>query len=69
MSGAVVAIMSVSPGDPLVLLRRELNTRLLAAETALRLAGDIPEEQSTVTLDTLSIASCPDRLPFLRPLR
>ncbi len=49
-----------------MLLKRELNTRLLAAETALRLAGYILKEQSALTLDTLSIAGISRPLALLK---
>lgn len=55
------------PGDPLMLLRRELDTRLLAVEQALRrLAGSAPLEPPPVSLDTLGIAGMTRPLMLLK---
>jgi hypothetical protein len=47
----------LSPGDPLKLLRRELDTRLFAVEQSLRrMAGNVVMELPTASLDSLAIA-------------
>ncbi len=57
----------LNPGDPLMLLRRELDTRLLAVEQALRrLAGNIPVEPPPVSLETLGIAGMSRPLALLK---
>ncbi len=55
------------PGDPLMLLRRELDTRLLAVEQALRrLAGSVPVEPPPTSLNTLGIAGMSRPLALLK---
>jgi multidrug resistance protein MdtO len=57
----------LSPGDPLMLLRRELDTRLLAVEQALRrLAGDIAMDPPAVSLNSLAIAGMSRPLALLK---
>ena len=57
----------LSPGDPLMLLRRELDTRLLAVEQALRrLAGSVAVEPPPVSLNTLGIAGMSRPLALLK---
>ena len=57
----------LNPGDPLMLLRRELDTRLLAVEQALRrLAGNVPVEPPPVSLKTLGIAGMSRPLALLK---
>ncbi len=57
----------LNPGDPLMLLRRELDTRLLGVEQALRrLAGSVPLEPPPVSLKTLGIAGMSRPLALLK---
>jgi multidrug resistance protein MdtO len=57
----------LSPEDPLILLRRELDTRLLAVEQALRrLAGDVAMEPPAASLDSLAIAGMSRPLALLK---
>ncbi len=57
----------LSPGDPLMLLRRELDTRLLAVEQALRrLAGYVATEPPAASLNTLAIAGMSRPLALLK---
>ena len=57
----------LSPGDPLMLLRRELDTRLLAVEHGLRrLAGSVRVEPPPVSLNTLGIAGMSRPLALLK---
>jgi multidrug resistance protein MdtO len=52
----VVVQILLSPGDPLVLLRRELDTRLAAVEHALRRLSGSAVDPPVASLDTLAIA-------------
>src|SRR5215471_838248 len=53
---AVVQLL-LSPGDPLILLQRELGTRLLAVEQSLRrLAGSDATEPASASLSSLVVA-------------
>ena len=57
----------LNPGDPLMLLQRELDTRLLAVEQGLRrLAGNVPVEPPPVSLNTLGIAGMSRPLALLK---
>jgi multidrug resistance protein MdtO len=57
----------LSPGDPLMLLRRELDTRLLAVEQALRrLAGNVTMASPGVSLNSLAIAGMSRPLALLK---
>ncbi len=57
----------LSPGDPLKLLRRELDTRLLAIEQSLRrLAGNAVMEPPPASLDSLAIAGMSRPLALLK---
>jgi len=57
----------LSPGDPLMLLRRELDTRLLAVEQTLRCwAGSVPVKDPPAPLDTLGIAGMTRPLALLK---
>ena len=57
----------LNPGDPLMLLRRELDTRLLAVEQALRrLAGNVPVEPPPMSLETLGIVGMSRPLALLK---
>jgi len=57
----------LNPGDPLMLLQRELDTRLLAVEQGLRrLAGSVPVEPPPVSLNTLGIAGMSRPLALLK---
>ena len=57
----------MSPGDPLMLLRRELDTRLVAVETALkRLAGERTAEPEGDSLRSLAIAGMSRPLALLK---
>ena len=57
----------LSPGDPLKLLRRELDTRLLAVERSLRrLAGNVVMEPPAALLDSLAIAGMSRPLALLK---
>ena len=57
----------LNPGDPLMLLRGELDTRLLAVEQALRrLAGNVPVEPPPVSLNTLGIVGMSRPLALLK---
>jgi multidrug resistance protein MdtO len=63
---AVVQLL-MSPGDPLKLLRRELDTRLLAVEQSLRrLAGDVAMEPPAASLNSLAIAGMSRPLALLK---
>jgi len=63
---AVVQLL-LSPGDPLKLLRRELDTRLLAVEQSLRrLAGNVVMEPPAASLDSLAIAGMSRPLVLLK---
>jgi len=63
---AVVQLL-MSPGDPLNLLRRELDTRLLAVEQSLRrLAGKVVTEPQAASLDSLGIAGMSRPLALLK---
>jgi len=63
---AVVQLL-LSPGDPLKLLRRELDTRLLAVEQSLRrLAGNVVMEPPAASLDSLAIAGMSRPLALLK---
>ncbi len=66
LSVNVCVQLLLSPGDPLMLLRRELDTRLLTVERALRrLAGDVAMEPPPVSLNTLAIAGMSRPLALL----
>ncbi len=57
----------LSPGDPLTILRRELDTRLLVVEQTLRrLAGDTVTEPPTFSLNSLAIAGMSRPLALLK---
>ena len=57
----------LSPGDPLTLLRRELDTRLLAVEQSLRrLAGNVVTEPPAASLNSLAIAGMSRPLALLK---
>lgn len=57
----------LSPGDPLKLLRRELDTRLMAVETALRrLAGETAVEPEVSLLNSLAVAGMSRPLALLK---
>ena len=57
----------LSPGDPLMLLRREMDTRLLAVEQALRrLAGNVAMEPPSASLNALAIAGMSRPLALLK---
>jgi multidrug resistance protein MdtO len=57
----------LSPGDPLKLLRRELDTRLLAVEQSLRrLAGNVAMEPPAASLDSLGIVGMSRPLALLK---
>jgi len=57
----------LSPGDPLKLLRRELDTRLLAVAQSLRcLAGNVVMEPQAASLDSLAIAGMSRPLALLK---
>jgi len=57
----------LSPGDPVTLLRRELDTRLLAVEQSLRrLAGDVAMEPPAASLDSLALAGMSRPLALLK---
>jgi multidrug resistance protein MdtO len=57
----------LSPGDPLSLLRRELDMRLHAVEHTLRRrAGQLPTHPPAASLDTLSIAGMTRPAAFLK---
>jgi multidrug resistance protein MdtO len=57
----------LSPGDPLMLLQRELDTRFLAVETTLRtLAGQETKDQEGASLKSLAIAGMSRPLALLK---
>jgi len=63
---AVVQLL-LSPGDPLKLLRRELDTRLRAVEQSLRhLAGSVVMEAPAASLDSLAITGMSRPLALLK---
>jgi multidrug resistance protein MdtO len=63
---AIVQLL-LSSGDPLKLLRRELDSRILAVETALcRLAGEIAAETPVPSLNSLAIAGMSRPLELLK---
>ena len=57
----------LSPGDPLMLLRRELDTRLQAVEQVLRrLAGNVAMEPPAASLNSIAIAGMSRPLALLK---
>jgi multidrug resistance protein MdtO len=67
LSVNVCVQLLLSPGDPLKLLRRELDTRLLAVEQALRhLAGDFAMEPPAASLNSLATAGMSRPLALLK---
>ncbi len=57
----------LSPGDPLVLLRQELDQRLLAVEQALRrMAGSVAMEPPATSLNSLEIAGMSRAVELLK---
>ena len=67
LSVNIAVQLLLSPGDPLVLLRRELDTRLVAVETTLRrLAGEQTMEHAGASLRPLGIAGMSRSLVLLK---